>query len=132
MTLMNACQIPELVSTWVAAINNGQAAELMQYMSPEHTFYVDGEAPTVGQADNLKGWEGYFAAFPEYRIFIDAVYEHADTYYLLGHTHGSHVPPELESVPESVIWKVVLDADTISKWIIFDGSKRAELGIPNS
>ena len=98
-------------------------------MSPNHTFYVDGEAPTVGAAKNTRAWQQYFASYPHYQIIIDSVHKDEDTYYLLGHTNGSHVPDELETIPESVIWKVGLAADTISEWIIYDGDKRVEFGL---
>ncbi len=100
-------------------------------MSSNHTFFVEGEAPTIGVEANRRAWRGYFSSFPSYKIYIDSSYEDHGVFYLLGHTQGSHVPAELESVPESVIWKATLEADTLSEWIIFDGSRRQSLGIPD-
>ena len=128
---MKKCALPGLIGDWIECINRGDADRLVQFMSPGHTFYVDGEQPTVGPTRNLEAWRGYFAAFPHYLIFVDDVYEDNGTYYVLGHTQGSHVPAELESIPRSVIWKVGLDVATISEWIIYDGSKRADLGLPD-
>ena len=122
--------MPNILRKWVGAINSKDIDLLVPIMSAEHTFFVEGEQPTVGADANKRAWQGYFSAFPDYTIHIDTAYREGDTFYLLGHTSGSHVPPNLESIHESVIWKATLEAGSLAEWIIYDGTRRGVLGIP--
>ncbi|MGI9328963.1 MAG: ester cyclase [Pseudomonadales bacterium] len=128
---MKACAVPERIRNWIECINSQDIEKLASHMSADHTFFVEGEEPTVGIESNQQAWSAYFSAFPNYKIHIDSAYEDHGVFYLLGHTKGSHVPADLESIPESVIWKATLEADTLSEWIIFDGTRRHSLGISN-
>ena len=130
---MEKCsQLPEVILKWIDLINSKNLHTLQKYMTATHTFFVEGESPTVGVTKNCRAWQGYFSSFPKYRIYVDSCYYNGEgSYYLLGHTNGSHVSDELESVPESVIWKTTINGGLIDQWIIYEGDRRQSLGIPN-
>ena len=91
-------------------------------MADNHTFFVDGEQPSFGIEKNRQAWRGYFEGFPHYKIFIDKAYVHPDAWYLVGHTKGSHVPANLETIPGSVIWRAVIENNLLVEWSIYNTS----------
>lgn len=115
--------MPPLLTRWISAINSGDLIRLVEIMSPSHTFFVEGEHPTIGKEKNHRAWQGYFSTFPNYQIFIDEYFDRPDAWYLVGHTQGSHVPPEIESIPRSVIWRAVLEGSQVFEWSIYPGDE---------
>jgi ketosteroid isomerase-like protein len=111
-----------VVREWIARINRRDLVGLLDMMTEDHTFFVDGERPTVGRAAMERAWRGYFDAFPAYRIFEDDHVERGDTVFVLGHTSGSHVPSPAELLPGCVIWKAVVRSGRLAEWIIFDAT----------
>jgi len=69
-----------------------------------------------------QAWRDYFDAFPQYRIFKDEVYENKNGVFIVGHTQGSHIADDEESVPGSVIWKAVVRNGEVSEWIVYPGT----------
>ena len=120
-----------VVREWIARINRRDLAGLVDMMTEDHVFFVDGEQPTVGRAAMEKAWRGYFDAFPAYRIFEDDHVERGGTVFVIGHTTGSHVPPPAELIPGCVIWRAVVRSGQLAEWSIFDATpaNRARLGL---
>lgn len=111
--------LPRPLARWLAAINSQDVAALTELMTPNHQFFVEGEAPTTGVEANCRAWQRYFERFPNYTIHVDEAFARTDAWYLVGHTTGSHVPRELEVVSSSVIWRAALQADQLVEWSIY-------------
>ena len=117
-----AARAVDIAVSFVDLINSGDARGIVVAVTPGSSFFVDGEDPTVGREALRIAWSGYFAAFPNYVIFIDETHEKSDAVYLVGHTSGSHVPQEEESLPSSVIWRCKVTAGLVSEWSIYNAS----------
>lgn len=107
-----------IVRDWIERINQGDLIGLVELMSDDHKFYVEGERPTQGRVAMEKAWRAYFAMYPDYRIYEDEQYERGEYVFIIGHTSGSHVPREQEGIRSSVIWKARVCDGRISEWII--------------
>lgn len=125
-------KMPTPLEIWIRAVNSQCLNTLESLMASQHAFFVEGEKPTLGPQNNRRAWQRYFASFPDYQIHIDEVFERADAWYLVGHTYGSHVPREFETIPSSVIWRAVLEGSYLTEWSIYpsDESTRRRFGIP--
>lgn len=110
--------------TWIKHINNQSLEGLESLASDDHIFFVEGETPTIGRDRVRPSWTGYFTGYPEYVVSEDELYDHEDAVYVVGHTTGSHVPQELESIPSSVIWRCVVDEiGQVSEWSIYPATQ---------
>ena len=120
-----------LVRTFVSSINAGDLATLISLMTEDHVYYVDGEKPMIGKEAMRSAWASYFKLFPKYRIVIDQLYAHENNVIVSGHTHGSHVPEEIETAPNSVLWDAQVRDGLIARWIIYPANphNRERLGI---
>ena len=91
--------------------------------SDDHMFFVEGEPTTIGKERVRPSWTGYFTAYPDYVVYEDELHDQEDAVYVVGHTNGSHVPQELETIPSSVIWRCVIDEfGKVSEWSIYPGT----------
>lgn len=123
-----------ITASWIEAINSQNVAKLVSLAADNHKFFVEGEKPTIGKDKVEQSWNGYFRAFPAYRVTIDEHFEGEDAVYLLGHTTDSHVPPELEEVPSSVLWRCEVVDNQITEWSIYPGTdeNRVRFGITDA
>src|SRR5690349_23470591 len=124
----------ELVQEFIHCINESDIESLLDLMTPDHVFYVEGENPTSGKAAMREAWIGYFTAFPNYKIVVDELYDQGDKIFVIGHTSGSQVPPEIEETPSSVIWEAQIRDGLVAAWIIYDATQenRKRFNIPSS
>lgn len=105
---------------WISHVNSQSLEGLESLASDNHTFFVEGESPTVGREWVRSSWNGYFSAYPDYVIYEDELHDRQDAVYVVGHTTGSHVQRELETIPSSVIWRCVVDDfGKVSEWSIY-------------
>lgn len=120
-----------LATRWIDAINRRDIDDLLAVAAAQHRFFVEGEEPTVGRDHIRSAWQGYFDAYPTYRIYVDERHEKPDALYLIGHTTGSHIPTDLEEVSSSVIWRCEIADDKILEWSIYPAttSYRKRFGI---
>ena len=123
--------IERLASRWIDAINRCDIEELCALAAPQHRFFVEGEEPTVGRDRIRSAWQGYFEAYPMYRIYVDERYEKPNALYLIGHTTGSHIPTDREEMRSSVIWRCEIAGDKILEWSIYPATSthRKRFGI---
>jgi len=106
--------------TWIKYINDQSLDGLFALASIDHTFFVEGEQPTIGRDKVRPSWAGYFTGFPDYVVFEDELFDLDDAVYVVGHTTGSHVSQKLETIPSSVIWKCVVNSDgNVSEWSVY-------------
>ena len=109
----------DIVRRWIQAINQADLVALGQLMSEDHTFYVEGELPAQGKTKMLKAWQGYFSAFAEYCIYIDAMEQRGNDIFISAHTTGSHVNDEAEQQPGCIVLHAQIVEHTIAKWIVY-------------
>ena len=113
-------QAVEKCRTWIRHINDQNLDGLVSLASEDHTFFVEGETPTIGRDKVRPSWTGYFTGYPKYAVCADEFFDQDDVVYVIGHTTGSHVPQEIEVIPSSVIWKCVVDREgSVSEWSIY-------------
>jgi hypothetical protein len=112
----------EVAAAFVALINARDTEGILAAVTPGSRFFVEGESPTGGRESLRDAWAGYFAAFPDYEIHVDESIEKDDAAYLVGHTVGSHVPEELESVHGSVIWRCEVVDGLVDEWSVHPSS----------
>jgi len=108
----------QVVREYIHRINTADVEGLLELMTPDHVFYVEGEPPLSGTQVMREAWKGYCAAYPTYHINVDEVYDQQETIIVLGHTSGSQVPASVESKPSSVLWEARLRDGLIATWII--------------
>lgn len=109
----------QVVREYISRINGADVEGLLELMTPDHVFYVEGEAPLSGTEAMREAWKGYCTAYPTYHIYVDEVYAQQETVLVLGHTSGSHVPASIENKPSSVLWEARLRDGLIAAWIIY-------------
>ena len=122
----------EAVRAYIDRVNAADVGGLVELMTPDHVFYVDGEAPLSGREAMRKAWSGYFAAYPTYRIHVDEVYDRGEQVVVAGHTSGSHVPAAVEQVPRCVLWEARVVDGLVATWVIYPASpeNRRRFGLP--
>ncbi|MGI9323856.1 MAG: YybH family protein [Pseudomonadales bacterium] len=99
----NASRAIQVCRSWVRCINEHDVEGLVSLAAEDHCFFVESESSTIGREKDRTSWLGYLAAFPVYRIYVDEIHNLGDAVYVLGHTSGSHVPPDLEALPSGVL-----------------------------
>lgn len=99
---------------FVEAINNGDSKALIKLQTEDFTL-IDAEGETFRGRD---GWEGYFSAYPEYRIHIQHVLTGGNGVAIIGKTTGSHVPLETEE-KETVLWTAEIRDGLVSEWRLY-------------
>ena len=88
-------------------------------MAENITFigYDEGDIGT-GRDKMKSGFEGYFSAYPAYRIPIEKVTRSGKDIAIVGKTTGSHISPEIET-KETVIWIAKIEDNQVAEWRIF-------------
>jgi hypothetical protein len=66
--------------------------------------------------------ENYIREFPDYRIHIRHVLQGGRGIAIVGHTTGSHVPPETEA-NEVLVWTAEVDSGKIVTWRIYSSEE---------
>lgn len=109
----------QVVQEYIRRINTADVEGLLELMSSDHVFCVDGETPLSGTEALREAWKGYCAAYPTYTIYIDEIYDQSERVIVAGHTSGSHLPASIEQKPGCVLWEARLEHERIAAWIIY-------------
>jgi len=99
---------------FVEVINAGDSEALIKLQTEDFTL-IDMEGDVFRGRD---GWEGYFSAYPKYRIHVQHVLTGGNGVAIIGKTTGSHVPPEVEE-KEMVLWTAEIRNDLVAEWRIY-------------
>lgn len=99
---------------FVEAINNGDSKALTKLQTEDFTL-VDVDGDVFSGRD---GWEGYFSAYPKYRIHVNHILTGGNGVAIIGKTTGSHVAPEIEE-KETVIWIAEIRDGLVSEWRLY-------------
>jgi hypothetical protein len=117
---------------FVDAVNRGDVEALGALMSDDHRLVVFDEEPVVGRADNVAGWRGYLAAFPEYVIYPHRVGQREGWVGIVGHTTGSHLGlPDEQEAALTMMWLAHVSDGLMDVWQLVEDSddNRARFGI---
>ena len=112
---------------FVDTINAGNSEGLMALQTEDFTFInYEGEV-----YQGRSGWNDYFTANPDYKIFVKHIITSGNGVAILGRTTGSHVAPEVED-RETILWTAEIRGDLVSKWRLYSDTKDIELGIQSA
>ena len=79
---------------FVKVINAGDSKTLVKLQSEDFKLIDMGGDVFCGR----DGWEGYFSAYPKYKIHVKQVLMSGIDVAILGKTTGSHVRPKVEGM----------------------------------
>ena len=106
--------IKAVAMKFVEAINNGDSKRLVNLQTEDFTL-IDVEGEVFRGRD---GWEGYFSAYPEYKIHVQHVLTGGNGVAIIGKTIGSQVPREIEE-KETVLWTAEIRDDLVAEWRLY-------------
>ncbi len=111
------------VKAFVAAINQGNAAQLSELMTEDHTF-VDSRGTVESGRDTMtEGWDGYFRMFPDYRLEIECMLEDGNLVAAFGSASGTYngkrglVPAN--RIEMLAAWKAIVEDGKIKFWQVY-------------
>ena len=73
----------------------------------------------------LDDWQGYFSAYPKYKIHVQHVLMSGKGVAILGKTTGSHIPTEVEE-KETVLWTAEIRDGLVAEWRIYSDIQEAK------
>jgi hypothetical protein len=109
----------QIVQEYIHRMNRADVEGLLELMTSDHVFFVDGELPLSGNQSLREAWKGYCAAYPTYTMYVDEIYDQHERVIVAGHTSGSHLPSSIEQKPSCVLWEARLRDRRIATWIIY-------------
>lgn len=117
----------QLVLEFVKAINDHDTNKIASLISEDHVF-IDSQGNEVhGKDKMIKGWEGYFNLFPDYKIVISQLLDEQSLTVLLGFASASFLgnrggnPDSYWRLPAA--WKAVTEGGKINLWQVFADTK---------
>ena len=122
----------DTVNKFVDAINAHDVEAIGELMGDEHTFIDSGGGVYTDVEQMIKGWPGYYAMFPDYKIEISETFVSGDTVALLGKAMGTYSfdgtlrPENHWEIPAA--WKAIVKDGKIKLWqVIADNSIVVEI-----
>ena len=106
--------IKSVAMEFVEAINNGDSEALIKLQTEDFTL-IDANGDVFRGRD---GWEGYFSAYPKYKIHVKHILTGGNGVAIIGKTKGSQVPPEIEK-KETVLWTAEIRDSFIAEWRLY-------------
>jgi ketosteroid isomerase-like protein len=114
--------VERAVRSFVAAINAHDPGAIMARCPSGHVFVDSLGNRLTGAGQLQRGWEWYFATFPDYRIEIDAVAMTSDCVLLSGSASGTHAGTGTPwSIPAA--WKAKVAGAHITHWQVYADNK---------
>jgi ketosteroid isomerase-like protein len=103
--------------SFMDCINRGDIDGLGALMHDDHELHIFDEPPTVGREANIRAWEGYAAAFPDYLILPSHMAARGTTAAVLGTTAGSHLGlPDEAEMKLTLIWLCEIADGKVLRW----------------
>jgi ketosteroid isomerase-like protein len=98
------------------AITRRDLSALRELMTEDHTF-VDSDANVVAGAKSvLDAWQGFFAAFPDYRNVWEDVRLDGDAVIATGRSVCATEP----ALDGAAIWTATLRGDRVAEWRVYE------------
>jgi hypothetical protein len=106
---------------FVEVINAGYSEGLIKLQTEDFALIDMGGDIYRGR----DGWEGYFSAYPRYKIHVQHVLTSGNGVAIIGKTTGSHVSPEVEE-KETVLWTAEIRGGLVAEWRIYSDIEEAK------
>ena len=106
---------------FVGVVNAGDSKALIKLQTEDFTL-IDMAGDEFRGRD---GWQGYFSAYPKYKIHVQHVLMSGNGVAIIGKTTGSHVPPEVEE-HEMVLWTAEIRDGLVAEWRIYATQEYAQ------
>jgi len=106
---------------FVEIINAGDSEALIKLQTEDFAL-IDMAGDVYRGRD---GWQGYFSAYPKYKIHVQHVLTSGDGVAIIGKTTDSHVPPEVEE-KETVLWTAEIRGGLVAEWRIYSDIEKAK------
>ena len=113
--------VKSIVLKFVKVINAGDSEGLIKLQTEDFTL-IDMAGDVYRGRD---GWQGYFSAYPKYKIHVQHVLLSGNCVAIIGKTTGSHVSPEVEA-EETVLWTAEIRDDLVAEWRIYSDIEEAK------
>ncbi len=106
---------------FVEVINAGDSEEFIKLQTEDFTL-IDMTGDVFRGRD---GWQGYFSAYPRYKIHVQSVLMSGNGVAIIDKTTGSHIPPEVEE-HETVLWTAEVRGGLVAEWRIYSDIEEAK------
>ncbi len=113
----------DIVLAFVEKINAHDVAGLCELMSEDHVFVDSLGATPRGRETMRKGWEVYFAGFPDYRISVTEVMHDGNMIGLFGKARGTYcvdgklLEENRWEIPAA--WRAVVRDGLLAEWQVY-------------
>jgi ketosteroid isomerase-like protein len=109
------------------AVNRRDLPALGKLMTDDHTFIDSRGEVFSGKERVLRAWEGFFAAFPDYRNEWGDVLTIGGTVVAIGRS----VCSTEAALDGPAIWAARTEGDRVSEWRVYDDTpgSRSQLGL---
>jgi uncharacterized protein (TIGR02246 family) len=104
---------------FVRSINAHDLDGLCALMTEDHVFTDYGGATQGGRAAMRAGWEGYFRAWPNYRVRIEQVLASGNSVALVGTVSGSHLAAR--ETGRTFAWTAEVRDGLVASWRVYSG-----------
>jgi ketosteroid isomerase-like protein len=104
-----------VVAAFNDCINTRDLTGLTALMAGDHTFVDSAGAAVTGREACAEAWQGFFAAFPDYRNVFVTVVTNGDTVTATGYSTCSE--PALTGPAR---WTATLRDDKVTRWQVTD------------
>jgi ketosteroid isomerase-like protein len=123
---MDGADIRTYASSFNSRINAQDLGGLSELMTDDHVFIDAAENVVSGKRACLKAWQGFFAAFPDYKNTFDSMHATGDSVAIVGRSSCSD--PRLDG---PALWRAKIRGSQISEWRVFEDTKsnRVSLGL---
>jgi len=116
----------QIALDFVDAINSHDVDRIIALMTDNHAF-IDAWSGTESKEAMRRGWPGYFAWFPDYRIEISELLVSGDTVAIFGFAGGTYRGKKTPSCENSwrlpAAWRVVVEDEKVKVWQVYADSK---------
>jgi ketosteroid isomerase-like protein len=127
----------DVVVAFLDRINAQDVDGLCALMTEDHLF-VDGLGNRMqGRETMRKGWRGYFAWFPDYRVSHEELFSRGDIVAVFGSAEGTYaVNGKLSKEnhwSSPAAWKAVVRGGFVAEWRVYADNQQARkiMGWPN-
>jgi len=111
------------VEAFIAAINEGDAVQLAELMTEDHTFVDSGGTVESGRSNMTNGWNEYFRMFPDFRVEVQCMLHDGNLVAAFGSASGTYngrrglVPANRIEMPAA--WRAIVENGKIKFWQVY-------------
>ncbi len=111
------------VKAFIAAINQRDVTKMSELMTEDHTFVDSRGTVESGREKMLKGWDGYFQMFPDYKVEVESVLEGGTLVAAFGSASGTYngnrgmIPANKIEMPAA--WRAIVENGKVKVWQVY-------------